>query len=144
MSIYHSTPQRCTNASDKISADIERYLSAGGEIEQVPTGQSAYSLQVREVKSRGKGTRRAWVDERLSMRSEMAKGLSVRTREAREVERAAAKKLADRRRKQNGRAAHMPRVRGLLEQGKTRREIAETIGVSHGTINNWIRLEGGQ
>lgn len=96
MSIYFTTPSRLTDASTRISEDIERYLSAGGEIQQIPTGHGAYNLQLREVESRGRSTAKAWVDDRLSMRSQAAKGLSVRKRIAKESEQAAAKKQRDR------------------------------------------------
>lgn len=85
MGMYFTTTSKTLSASDKIARDAEEFLSRGKEIEQIPTGQSAYNLELRAVESRGRGTRRAWKDGSLSLKSEQGKRLSVAKIEAKKA-----------------------------------------------------------
>lgn len=52
-----------------------------------------------------------------------------------------AQAVANKARARERRARLMPRVLELKLQGKSHREIAAIIDVTHGTINNWVREE---
>lgn len=92
MSIYHTPPQRCLTESARISRDLDEFLSAGGEIEQIPIGQSAHNLEVKALE--GRGTRVAWQDDSNHWTSDIAKAASVRKREIKESEKKARKRNA--------------------------------------------------
>lgn len=85
MGMYFTTTRKTQNAADEIASKTEEFLAAGGEIKQIPTGQSAYNLELRAVESRGRGTRRAWKDGSLSLKSEQGKRLSVAKIEAKKA-----------------------------------------------------------
>lgn len=136
MSIYYTPTTRCTEASERIHQQVEDFLSAGGCINKIPVGQSAHS------------------DENSHWVSPESKAASIRRREIKAEEKRARKRRSDAQRKaasaqgmaltEKARAKRdslMPRVRSLLAQGKSRREIAAIVDVAHGTINNWLRAD---
>ncbi|MFD1216392.1 hypothetical protein [Microbulbifer celer] len=143
MSITHTATQKTLNARELINEQIAAYLERGGSITEIPRGQSVHNLQIRPVEDKNRGTRRCYADPKMNLQSAEGKASSIRQRQAREKSREALRKNAEalneaaraRRQKQ------MPKVRQMLAEGKSRREIGKVIGVAHGTINYWLKLE---
>lgn len=146
MSITHTATQKITGARERINQQVEEFLAAGGSITEIPRGQSAHNLEIRTVENKGHGTRRHYVDPKLQLSSAEGKAASIRQRKTqKENERLRkAKERGDEMRAQGKarRAQHMPKIRQMLDEGKSRREIAKVIGVAHGTVNYWLKLEG--
>jgi hypothetical protein len=85
MSIYHTTTSVTLKARDLIAEKTEAFIARGGSINQIPKGQSAYSLKLRPVENRGSGTRIAWEDDRMSMQSVESRAASIRKMEEKKV-----------------------------------------------------------
>lgn len=132
MGLYYTATNRVQSASERIAAQTAKFLRNGGRIKKIPKGQGAYSLKIREVKKRGRGTRIAWDDERLSLSSAQSRAASIKSMQERkaeqEVKREAGrpKALSD---------ADVEKARSLLADGQSLREVAAEMGVSHGTIS---------
>lgn len=131
MSIYHTPTTRCTEASRRIRQQIEEYLSAGGRINEIPIGQSAHN------------------DENSHWVSPESKAASIRRRKIKAEEKRARKRKAPSaqgvaltEKSRAKRDSLMPRIRRLRAEGRSEREIASIVDVSHGTIRNWLRVEG--
>lgn len=130
-----------TQRAIQINADVIEFLRNGGEIQEIPIGKSAQNLEVRAAE--GAGTRLAWADENQHMKSKAGKLKTIKKVKEKKYRKAqaSAQAVANKARARERRARLMPRVLELKSQGKSHREIAAIIDVTHGTINNWVREE---
>jgi hypothetical protein len=118
-------------AQAKIEADIRAFKRAGGEIQQIPTGKSAYNLQVRQSKEEGRGTRVTWEDKNLHMSSQQAKNASVRSMEQKKARGGPG-------RPREPRDERFQRAKNLMDEGKSMRETCRILGIARGTLRHWL------
>jgi hypothetical protein len=117
-------------ARAKIEADIEAFRRAGGKIQQIPTGKSAYNLQAKQVKD-GSGTRVTWEDKNLHMSSQQAKNASVRSMEQKKARGGPG-------RPREPRDERFQRAKNLMAEGKSMRETCRILGIARGTLRHWL------
>lgn len=143
MSLTHTTTSRCTKTSERISREVAEFLDAGGEINEIPRGQSGHNLELKTEKG-NHGHRVVWADPKMLMTSKEGRAASIRYREAEKINKAAkGGKLAGVTRHSKAQAEmdkNMPKILELKSKGLSNREIGKAIKKSHGTVGAWLRI----
>lgn len=138
MSLTHTPTHKVLKSSDRIARDTERFLSAGGEINEIPRGQSGHNLEIRTEKSSAHGTRRYYADPKMKINSDAAKAASIRKTAAKKENARLRKSQSNVGRPKKPRDERFQRAKNLLSEGKSQREVCRILDLSRGTLRNWL------